>query len=542
MPGAKRGSEESDRSPRLPRSARSKQAVDKSAKPGKVFLLGAGPGDPKLLTLKACEILRRADVVVYDRLANPRVLEYASPQAELIYVGKARGSHSVPQDKIDKTLVKLAREGKLVARVKGGDPFVFGRGGEEALALVRAGIEFEVVPGVTSGIAVPAYAGIPVTHRGKAASVAFITGHEDPTKKNLGINWRRVANSTDTLVFFMGMQNLALIVSKLLHYGRRESEPVAVIRWGTTAAQRAVAGRLGNIVAKVAEADLHPPCIIVVGAVASLAKELSWFEKKPLFGKRVLITRTREQASSFAAKIEELGGEAVLFPTIKMVPPMSWASVDAAVRRLKTFDWVVLTSANAVDCFLSRVFAAGKDVRVLSTVKIAVVGEATARRLQRYGLRADLMPKTFQQEGLVEAFRRLSSRKGTRVGRVLIPQAEEVRDALGNGLTELGIKFEAVTVYRNVPDDSRAAAIETELKNGAIDILTFTSSSTVKNFLSLVPRALAYLKKHPATVVCIGPVTARTAEELGLKPDVVPEKFTLDAMVDALTAHYEANA
>src|SRR5512140_1184060 len=331
---------------------------------GKVYLIGAGPGDPGLITVKGLECVKKADVIIYDYLANERLLDHRRPEAELVYVGKQGGKHTLPQDDINVLIVERAKGGKIVARLKGGDPFIFGRGGEEAEELADDGIPFEVVPGVTAATSVPTYAGIPLTHREHTASVAFVTGHEDPTKEESKVHWDKLATGVGTLVFFMGMKNLQNIVDNLVTHGRSAETPIALIQWGTRTDQRVVTGMLKDIVAKVKEAKLGPPAIIVVGEVVKLRQKLNWYESKPLFGKRVLVTRSRDQASVFAEMLIDRGATTIEFPTIDVVPPASWEELDQAIGEIESFNWLILTSANAVRFFMERLRSLGRDIRM----------------------------------------------------------------------------------------------------------------------------------------------------------------------------------
>ncbi|MBI4796643.1 MAG: uroporphyrinogen-III C-methyltransferase, partial [Deltaproteobacteria bacterium] len=368
-----------------------------------VYLVGAGPGDPGLITVKGRKVLRKAQVVVYDQLASPELLKEAPADAEIIYVGKKAGAHALPQEGINQLLVDKARAGLTVVRLKGGDPFVFGRGGEEALALAAAGLPFEVVPGVTAAVAVPAYAGIPVTHRGLASLVTFITGHEDPTKEASAIPWNVLAKTQGTLVFLMGVKNLADNCRRLVEGGRSPETPAAVIEKGTTLEQRAVTGVLGNIAAKAQEAAVKPPAILVVGEAVSLRESLKWWETRPLWGKTAVVTRTREQASALVALLAGAGARCLEVPTIDIGPPDDFAPLDQALGNLSRYKWVVFTSANGVTAFLNRLFAQGKDVRALGGAKIAAIGPATAQALREHGLVADVMPAQFKAEVLLEA-------------------------------------------------------------------------------------------------------------------------------------------
>jgi len=403
-------------------------------KKGTVYLVGAGPGDPDLITVKAVECLKQADVVIYDFLAAPKLLKYAREDAEVIYVGKKGGDHTLPQDKINELIAEKAKEGHMVVRLKGGDPFIFGRGGEEAEILAQAGIPFEIVPGVTSAIAAPAYAGIPLTHRRYNTSVAFITGHEDPTKEESTIDWSKLATGVGTLVFLMGVKNLPSITENLIAAGRDPKTPVALVRWGTTPRQVTLTGTLETIVADVKAAGLKPPSIIIVGEVIELRETLNWFEKRPLLGKTVVVTRARAQASDLVDKLSDLGAECLECPTIKVVPPDDWGHLDAAIDNLETYDWLIFTSVNGVSYFFERLYEKGLDVRAVKDVRTAAIGPATAKRLGDFGLKSDIIPKTYQAESVVEAF----EKEDMEEKRVLLPRAKEARPILPVELVKLG--------------------------------------------------------------------------------------------------------
>ncbi|MDL1970734.1 MAG: uroporphyrinogen-III C-methyltransferase [Candidatus Desulfofervidaceae bacterium] len=494
----------------------------------KVYLIGAGPGDPELLTLKAKRLLEKAEVVIYDYLAHPQLLDYA-PQAEKIYVGKTAGRHTLSQEEINALLVKKAQEGKMVVRLKGGDPFIFGRGGEEAEELIKNGISFEVVPGVTSAIAVPAYAGVPLTHRAYASSVAFITGHEDPTKKDSAINWEKLATGVDTLVFLMGVGHLPLIVDQLISHGRSPETPVAIIRWGTLPEQQTVRGTLSNIVAEAEKAAIRPPAIIVVGRVVELREFLNWWEKKPLFGKKILVTRAQGQASLMVKQLQDLGARCYIFPTIEIAPPASWEALDKAITKLNQYDWCLFTSVNGVVYFRERLEYLGKDVRALAGVKIGVIGEKTAGALQDWGIKPDIMPGEFRAEALAETL----TKAGIKGKRILLPRAEKARDVLPVTLQSAGAEVEVVPTYRTVLPEVKKEEFKKLLIKG-VDIITFTSSSTVKHLAQLVnPESLSDLLED-VTIACIGPITAKTAQDLGLKVDVMPEKYTIEALIKAI--------
>jgi uroporphyrinogen III methyltransferase / synthase len=502
-----------------------------AASAGKVYLIGAGPGDPGLFTLKGKRCLEEADVVAYDALANTRLLIYAKPEAELIYVGKRGGQHALPQEEIGELLVERARAGKIVARLKGGDPFVFGRGGEEAEELAAAGVPFEIVPGVTSAVAAPAYAGIPLTHRDFTSTVAFVTGHEDPTKEDTSVAWDKIATGIGTLVFFMGVGQLPEIVKRLVEHGRAPQTPAAVIRWGTRADQVVVTGTLATLVERCA--GMKPPALIVVGEVVALREKLRWFEDKPLFGKRILITRAREQASAFGQRLEAAGAEVIEFPTIQIEPPESWEPLDSAVARIREYQWVIFTSTNGVRFFWDRLRNAGRDVRDLFGITVCAIGPATAAALLDRGIRADIIPAEFKAEALVEAV----GSERVRGARVLLARAAEAREVLPEELTRRGAAVDVVPAYRTVRNTANADELRTLLREGKVDAVTFTSSSTVRYFLDLVGEEAARLLQG-VVVASIGPITAETATRHGIVSHIVPDSYTIPALADALVRHF----
>ena len=478
-----------------------------------VFLVGAGPGDPGLLTVRGDEALAMADVVVYDRLSVGALLELAPPDAERISVAKSAGKAVMPQDDINALLVEKGKQGLTVVRLKGGDPFVFARGGEEAAALAEAGLHYEVVPGVTSAIAVPAYAGIPVTLRHSSTSFTVITGHEDPDKSD-EVNWEAAAQLGGTIVILMGVGRLPKIVDRLLAGGLAPETPAAAIRWGTRPEQHTVRSTLSAI----ASEPLASPSVIVVGQVAAM--DLSWFESRPLFGKKVIVTRPRHQSSVLADRLRDEGADALIVPTIEIVDPLDeGAALSAAVGQLSSYDWVVLTSANGAQRFCERL----RDGRDLAGVKLAAIGPGTAEVLADYNLVADLVPERFIAESLLEAFP-LPNEADQR--RVLLARAAVARDVLPDGLRELGWRVDVVDAYRTVPVEPTDT--ERERIIGA-DIVTFTSSSTVENWV-----AAFGLDTLPKVVACIGPITADTARRAGLRVDVIAEVHTIDGLVDAL--------
>lgn len=496
---------------------------------GMVYLVGAGPGDYKLISVKAMEYIKEADTIVYDRLADDRLLAYARPDAEMVYVGKASSAHTMQQEDINQLLVDKAKEGKIVVRLKGGDPFVFGRGGEEALKLVENGLPFEIVPGITSAVAVPAYAGIPVTHRGVATSFAVITGHEDPAKEQSAMRWDKLATAVDTLVFLMGVENLPHITDKLIEHGRPAATPAAVIRWGTKPEQRVLVTTVGQAARAVAEQGIKPPAIFIVGDVVNLRSQLAWFDKKPLFGKTVLVTRAREQASVLTAKLEALGAQCIEAPAISIIPPPDYAGLDAAIEGLGGFDWLILTSVNGVDHFFARLTKAGRDTRSLAGVKIAAIGIQTAERLRGYGVTADIVPAEFRAEGIIEALRG----KLTAGMKVLIPRALIARDILPEKLAEMGAAVSVVPAYQTVQADTNGKLIAQKLSDGAIDVITFTSSSTVTNLLALLGENGVELINR-SKVACIGPITAGTCLDHGIKPGQIAEEYTISGLVQAM--------
>ena len=478
-----------------------------------VYLVGAGPGDPGLLTTRGAEVLRGADVVVYDRLVAPAVLDLAPASAERVYAGKSPGRNEMSQDEINALLVERGHGGHEVVRLKGGDPFVFGRGGEEAEALAAAGVPFEVVPGVTSAVGAPAYAGIPVTHRGASTHFTVVTGHEDPTKESTDVDWDVLAKTGGTLVILMGAGRIGEIADRLVTGGLAPETPVAAIRNGTRADQRTVRATL----ATVADAGVQAPAAIVVGEVARL--DLSWFESRPLFGRAVVVTRAREQASELRRRLEALGAEVVELPAITIEP------VPFDLPDLDRYGWLVFTSANGVAAFFDRGLApAGLDARALAGVRVAAIGPGTAAALADHGLGADLIPERFVAESLLEAFPPATGGDE----RVLVARAEQARDVLPGGFSERGYAVDVLPVYRTVTPSPDPTALE-RVRGGDVDALTFTSSSTVTNLCDV----LGEVPTQPL-VVSIGPVTSKTAMERGLRVDVEAAEHTIDGLVDAL--------
>lgn len=502
---------------------------------GYVYLVGAGPGDPKLLTIKGAECIKKAEVLVYDRLASRRLLSLAKPECEMIYVGKAPGGHTMHQEEINAVLVEKGLEGKIVTRLKGGDPFVFGRGGEEAEELLKAGIPFEIVPGISSSVAVPAYAGIPVTHRDLTSSFAVITGHEDPTKNESAIEWEHLAKSHGTLVFLMGMENLPLIARKLMENGLAATTPVGIIQWGTRPEQKVLVGQLSNIAALVKEKGFSSPSIIIVGEVVKMREKLQWFEKKPLYGQRIIVTRSRHQASVLSQEIEDLGGEAWEFPVIDIAEPSDLRPIKEAIRDLKGFDWIIFTSVNGVERFFRQLAAENKDIRDLAGMEIVAIGPATKAALEQRGLRISFVPEEYRAERIVEglAGRLLPGQ------RVLLARAEEARNVLPEALKSLGADVRDVPVYKTVLGEANREELLRLLTEKAVQGITFTSSSTVKNFMRLIDGNLALLEG--IKIFSIGPITSHTAKELGIKVHREAKEYTIPGLIRVLVEGIKEN-
>jgi len=502
---------------------------------GKVYLVGAGPGDPGLLTIKGLECIKSADVIVYDFLASPELLKHASESAEIIYAGKKSGKHSMPQNGINDLIVKKASEGLTVTRLKGGDPFIFGRGGEEAEALIREGLDFEIVPGVTSAIAAPAYAGIPLTHRKYASAVAFVTGHEDPGKDKTRIDWTFLSKGTATIVFLMGVNNLPNITRQLIENGKPQNTPVALIRWGTTPDQFTVTGTLDTIVERVEKAGLKAPAIIIVGEVVNLREKLQWFENRPLTGKRIVVTRAREQASNMVKMLSDLGAACLEFPTIKVVPPDDWNPLDRAINNLSEYDWLVFTSVNGVKYFFERLFRNDLDARSLNNLKTAAIGPATEKELIGFGLKSDIVPVSYRAESIVDAFRDMDIR-----GRkILLPRAEDARQVLPVELRKMGALVDETTAYCTETVEGNKDLLLKHLKDKTVDLITFTSSSTVRNFKALLPPERFEDLMRDIAVASIGPITAETARNLGFDVHIIADSFTIPDLCNTIVNHYK---
>ena len=510
--------------------------VNRSPEPGLVWLVGAGPGDPGLITVKGMRCIAEADVVIYDVLANPVLLDRARPGCELLFAGKQAGRHSMKQEEISALIAEKALEGKRVCRLKGGDPFVFGRGGEEALHLRAKGVPFEVVPGVTSAVAVPAYAGIPVTHRGAAVSFRVITGHEAPGKPESDHNWDEIAATEGTLVFLMGVRNLPLICERLIAGGRKPETPAAIIERGTGPAQRTVLATLADIVPRMEEAGIKPPAITVVGEVAALSRDLGWFEQRPLFGRRIVVTRARTQASAFAEALEAQGAEVIQAPTIHIESMADTPAMRATVRNAGEADWCVFTSVNGVDAFAEALELEGLDVRVLAGVHIAAIGPPTAERLKRIGLLTDLVPERYVGEGLLDSFDALGGVSGQRF---LLPRSAIARPHLADGLRERGGTVDEVPAYNTPQGDGLPDSVLEHIERGEVDLVTFTSSSTVRNFVEALPEARRRGILDKVRGASIGPITSGTMKETGVTITVEAAQSTIPVLVEAILSHFE---
>jgi len=505
------------------------------SKNGKVFLVGAGPGDPGLITVRGRQLIAEADVLVYDYLASETFLRFAPPDAERIYVGKQAGRHTLPQEKINQLIVEKAQQGKNVVRLKGGDPFVFGRGGEEAVELAKAGIEFEIVPGVTAGVAAPAYAGIPVTHRDYAGDFALITGHEDASRTGeTHIDWQALGKWKGTLAFYMGVKNLPVICNTLQKYGMAPDTPAALIAWGTTPRQRTLTATLAALPERAQQQNFRPPAIILIGRVVILRAQLNWFESRPLVGQRIIVTRARAQAGELTEKLTQLGAKVIECPTIRIEPPEDVAPLQKAIQDLPKYDWLILTSVNGVEAFFNHLRAAGYDARRLAGVKVCAIGPATAKKLMNFGIRPDLVPHRFVAESILEAF---TSRDNIENQRILLARADISRKELHVGLLDMGAVVDEVVAYRTVRDElGKEQAVEA-IKGDEVDWVTFTSSSTVRNFLEII--GLEKLEGKKLKIASIGPITSTTIEESGLKVDVEAKEYTIPGLVEAMVRRSE---
>jgi uroporphyrinogen III methyltransferase/synthase len=495
---------------------------------GLCVLAGAGPGDLGLVTLRTKQAVEQADVVIYDYLSNPDIIRWAPPHAEVIYAGKQAGCHTLTQQEINDLLVEKTRQGKLVVRLKGGDPFVFGRGGEEAEALAAAGLRFEIVPGVSSAIAVPAYAGIPVTHRQITSNFTVFTGHEDPSKSETSIDYKALIQGGGTLVMLMGMERLEAVIENLRRNGAAPDLPIALIRWGTTGRQQTHVGTIGTIAATAQ--GFEPPAVVVIGDVVRLRERLGWFENRPLFGKRVVVTRTRKQASALSARLRLFGAEVWELPTIRIEPPKDLLEFGELVRDVYQYDWVIFTSPNGVEAFFDLFFRMYKDAREIGNVRIAAIGPATAQKVKQYHLSVDLQPQEFVAEAVLAELLEHGSVENLRI---LLARAEGARDVLPKRLSELGAIVDEAIAYRTVPETDNLSGVLERFRNEGADIITFTSSSTVENYLALKLPWPANLK-----TASIGPVTSKTMREHGLAVDAEAIRYDIDGLVAAILERF----
>ncbi len=503
---------------------------------GKVYLVGAGPGDPGLLTRKGQRCLEEADVVIYDYLVDTRLLDFTRPEATLVDAGKRGGDSTASQKTINQLMIEHASQGKVVTRLKGGDPVLFGRGGEEAEELVAANVSFEIVPGVTSALAVPAYAGIPLTHRDYASAVAIVSGHKEVWDNAPHLNWATLAGVGGTLVFLMGTRQLRNNMQRLLQFGLPAETPIALIRWGTKADQEVLTGTVGTIADQAAERGFEPPAVIVVGDVVRLRERLQWFESKPLFGKRIVVTRPRAQASRFADLLEQHGAEVFRFPTIETVRMDSYAALDVALDTVTSYDWLIFTSVNGVRYFFGRLQERQLDIRSLGSVRIAAIGPETARAIEARHLRIDAMPQEYRAEALIEV---LGVQKAQRI---LLPRAAEARAILPQELRAIGAHVDEIATYRTIQPSqpkNRDDRFRSLLQADHIDLLTFTSSSTVRNFVVSFPGEDVSALLGKTRIGCIGPITAATAQEYGLTVTIQPHDYTIPAFAEAIVEYYQ---
>jgi uroporphyrinogen III methyltransferase/synthase len=500
-------------------------------KKGRVYLVGAGPGDAGLITVRGVECIQHADVIVYDNLVNAALLRYARPDTELIFAGKTAKKHTLTQEETNVLLVAKGLEGKIVTRLKGGDPFVFGRGGEEAEELRKAGIEFEIVPGISSAIAAPAYAGIPVTHRAVATGFMVVTGHEDPTKDDAQVDWEQVAKFFGTRVILMGVERIEKIAKELIAHGASPDTAVAMVRWGTTGQQQTIQGTLATIAEAADRVGFKPPAVTVIGEVAKLREQLNWFERRPLFGQRIAVTRSREQASDLVGRLSELGADVLEIPTINIKPPKKIGPIREAVKSIGVYDWLVFTSPNGVDAFFREFFGIHGDLRDLGGLKIAAIGTATAEKVKELHLQVDLQPAEFTGDAMLEEFRKSVSCENLKF---LLPRADLADERLARGLEALGGIVDDLDAYQTVPETEDRSGHRARLLNEGADLVTFTSSSTVTNFCELVDVKALRAQFPKVQFVSIGPLTTQTAVARGLEVAAEAELHTIAGIVDTI--------
>lgn len=508
--------------------------IDVHCHKGYVYLIGAGPGDPGLITVKGRECIGRADVILYDYLANSSLLSYAKPGSELLNAGKIGGAHNREQWQINQLMVEKAREGKVVARLKGGDPFVFGRGGEECEFLVAAGIPFEVVPGVTAAIGASAYAGIPLTHRDFTTSVAFVTGHESPGKEASGIDWERLSLGSGTVVFYMGMKNLPYITRNMTAYGRAPETPVAVIRWGTRSEQEVLTGTLADIAEKARRVGFKAPAITVIGEVVSLRDKLRWYDRRPLFGKGVLVMGAADQASELTYCLTELGARVYECPTIRIEPPESFHELDEAINGLNNFSWLILNSLDALQGFFGRLHELGRDSRAIGSCRICAIGPRTNAALANHGIKADLSLQDYEVKEVAEAFKALEIQGH----HILLPLADEAGDVIAAALKKLGAHVAAPVAYLSLLPNSLAPEALRALDERRIHCIAFTSSAAARNLATMMGEQHFREILEGVAVATIGLAASKTCRELGLSVVIEPEKQTIAALTDAIVRFF----
>lgn len=518
---------------RWPTSSICKFMAHKKKQEGICYLTGAGPGDLGLVTLRARECVENADVLVCDYLSNPDILKWAREGVEIIFAGKKKGDHSLSQDEINALLVEKTREGNRVVRLKGGDPLLFGRGGEEALALAKAGLRFEIVPGITSALAAPAYAGIPVTQRGYASQLAIFTGHEDPAKSDAAVDYKQMAALAGTKVMLMGVERIEKIAAMLMKHGADPETPVALVRWGTTGAQQTIRGSLSRIAGIATEANFTSPAVAVFGSVVNLRESLNWFETRPLFGKRIVVTRSRGQAEVLSAGLRALGADVIEIPVIRIEPPGDLLEFGQLVQDSHAYDWIVFTSPNGVNAFFDMFYKIYNDAREIGGARIAAIGPATAQRVKDFHLKVDLQPAEFVAEAVVREFQKHGSVENERI---LVVRPEVARDVLATELTGMGAIVDEAIAYRTVPETADAGGGIGRFKSGGADLITFTSSSTAENFMALKLPLPAGVK-----TASIGPATSRTMRELGLGIDIEPRQNDIQGLINAICAYYAAH-
>ncbi len=499
----------------------------RSPSPGICSLVGCGPGDIGLITLRAKECIESADVIVYDYLVNPQMLLWAKADAEMIYVGKEAGNHAMAQEDINKLLIRKSKEGKMVARLKGGDPFVFGRGGEEAEELAEAGIPFEIVPGISSTIAGPAYAGIPVTHRDHNTVLTIFTGHEDPTKGESSLDFAKLGSADGTKVMLMGVGRMRELAGRLMEGGADASTPVALVRWATTPRQETLIGTLGDIADKVEQSGFKAPAVCVIGGVVGLRDRIRWFDTRPLFGKKIVVTRTRQQAGGLSRQLAALGADVYEMPVIRIEPPVELRAFAELVKDAHTYQWIVFTSPNGVDIFFDWFYKLYQDARSIGGVRIAAVGPGTAARIKSYHLAVDLMPEEYVAEGLVKAFTKEVGSVENEM--ILWVRPEGARDVVATELAKLGAIVDEAIAYRTVPETDDVSGGIRRFKEEGADLITFTSSSTVEHFLNLgipIPK--------DTLLASIGPITSDALRAKGLKPHIEAKKHDIPGLVEAI--------